>query len=47
MISWKENNGILFKVIEPLYNGKTYKTTINWILTNEKIERKLNFIFII
>lgn len=43
MISWKENNGILFKVIEPLYNGKTYKTTINWILTNEKIERKLNF----
>ena len=42
-ISWKENNGILFKVIEPLYNGKTYKTTINWILTNEKIERKLNF----
>lgn len=40
-ILWEENKGILFKVIEPLYNGKIYKTTINWILTNEKIERKL------
>ena len=40
-ILWEENKGILFKVIEPLYNGKTYKTTINWILTNEKIERNL------
>lgn len=34
-IEWKENTGILFKVIEPLYNGESYSTLINWILTNE------------
>ncbi len=32
-ISWAENVGILFKVIDPLYNGETYSTSINWILT--------------
>ena len=36
-ISWKENTGILFEVIEPLYNGETYSTLINWILTSEII----------
>lgn len=34
-ISWKENTGILFKIIEPLYNGEKYTTPINWILTSE------------
>lgn len=33
-ISWKENTGILFKVLLPLYNGETYSTLINWILTD-------------
>ena len=33
-ISWKENTGILFKVLSPLYNGETYSTLINWILTD-------------
>ena len=37
-ISWNEENGILFKVIEPLYNGETYSTEINWILSGEKLE---------
>lgn len=37
-ISWNENEGILFKVIEPLYNGETYSTLINWILTTEILE---------
>lgn len=32
-----ENDGILFKVIEPLYNGETYSTEINWILSGEKL----------
>lgn len=36
-ISWDENDGILFKVIEPLYNGETYSTEINWILSGEKL----------
>lgn len=34
-ISWNQNTGILFKIIEPLYNGETYSTFINWILTTE------------
>lgn len=34
-ISWKEDTGILFKIIEPLYNGEKYTTLINWILTSE------------
>ncbi len=33
-ISWKKNTGILFKVLLPLYNGETYSTLINWILTD-------------
>lgn len=37
-ISWDEGNGILYKVIEPLYNGETYSTEINWILSDEKLE---------
>ena len=34
-ITWNETTGILFKVIDPLYNGETYSTLINWKLTNE------------
>ena len=34
-ISWSENTGILFKIIEPLYNGETYSTLIHWTLTSE------------
>lgn len=34
-ISWKEDSGILFKIIEPLYNGEKYTTMINWMLSNE------------
>jgi hypothetical protein len=34
-IEWKENTGILFKVIDPLYNGESYSTLINWILSNK------------
>lgn len=34
-IDWKENTGILFKVIDPLYNGESYSTLINWILTDK------------
>lgn len=34
-ISWNENTGILFKIIEPLYNGETYSTLIHWTLTSE------------
>ena len=37
-ITWNKEVGILFQVIKPLYNGETYTTSINWILTNEKIE---------
>ena len=37
-IAWNEENGIWFKVIEPLYNGETYSTEINWILNGEKIK---------
>lgn len=33
-----KTDGILFQVINPLYNGETYTTSINWILTTEKIE---------
>lgn len=36
-ISWEEDKGILFKIIEPLYNGETYSTLINWILTSEAL----------
>ena len=37
-ISWAVDTGILFKVNEPLYNGETYSTLINWILTSEILE---------
>ena len=37
-IAWKENTGILFNVINPLYNGESYSTLVNWVLTDEKIE---------
>ena len=37
-ISWAENVGILFKVLDPLYNGETYSTSINWILTGTALE---------
>ena len=34
-IEWKENTGILFKVIEPLHNGESYSTLVNWLLTDK------------
>lgn len=34
-ISWSENTGILFKILEPLYNGETYSTLIHCTLTFE------------
>lgn len=34
-IEWKESTGILFKVIAPLYNGESYSTLINWVLTDK------------
>lgn len=34
-IEWKEKTGILFKVIEPLYNGESYSTLINWVLSDK------------
>ena len=37
-ITWNEKNGILFKVIDPLYNGESYSTLIKWILTAEKLD---------
>ena len=37
-ITWNETTGILFKVIDPLYNGETYSTLINWRLTNELLD---------
>lgn len=37
-ITWSEATGILFKVIDPLYNGETYSTLINWKLTNELLD---------
>ena len=37
-ITWNKTTGILFQVINPLYNGETYTTSINWILTSQKIE---------
>ena len=37
-IDWEENTGILFKVISPLYNGESYSTLINWILSNKLLE---------
>lgn len=36
-IEWKENTGILFKIISPIYNGETYSTLVNWILTDSKL----------
>lgn len=33
-ISWSEKTGILFKIIDPLYNGETYSTDIKWLLTS-------------
>lgn len=36
-IIWNKSDGILFQVIEALYNGETYTAQINWILTDEKI----------
>lgn len=35
-ITWNKTTGILFKIIDPLYNGETYKTNINWILTDKE-----------
>ena len=37
-IAWNETTGILFKVINPLYNVETYSTLINWKLTNELLD---------
>ena len=37
-IEWKENTGILFRVISPLYNGESYSTFINWILSDKLLE---------
>ena len=37
-ISWSADTGILFKINEPLYNGETYSTLINWILSSEILE---------
>lgn len=37
-ITWNEADGILFEVIEPLYNGEVYSSFIKWILTTEKLE---------
>ena len=34
-IEWKENTSILFKVIDPLYNGESYSTLINWVLSDK------------
>lgn len=34
-IKYNKTDGILFQVI--VYNGETYTTPINWILTEEKI----------
>lgn len=37
-ISWEQNKGILFKVIEPLYNCETYSAIINWMISTEKLK---------
>ena len=37
-ISWTETTGILFKVIAPLYNGESYSTLVNWILTDKILD---------
>ena len=37
-ITWNETTGILFEVINPLYNGESYSTLVKWILTNEIID---------
>lgn len=36
-IKCNKTDGILFQVIDALYNGETYTTPISWILTEEKI----------
>ena len=40
-ITWNETTGILFKVIDPLYNGESYSTLINWILTDELLDTNI------
>ena len=37
IINWSQKQGILFKVIEPLYNGETYSAEIHWMLVEEEI----------
>lgn len=37
-ITWNETTGILFEVINPLYNGESYSTLVKWILTNEMLD---------
>lgn len=36
-ITWSQKQGILFKVIEPLYNGETYSAEIQWKVSAEKL----------
>ena len=36
-ITWGQKEGILFKVIEPLYNGETYSAEIHWEASTEKL----------
>lgn len=36
-ITWNETTGILFEVINPLYNGESYSTSVKWILTSEML----------
>ena len=38
-ITWNETTGILFKVIDPLYNGESYSTLIKWVLTTEDLNK--------
>lgn len=38
-ITWNEITGILFKVIDPLYNGESYSTLIKWVLTTEDLNK--------
>ena len=37
-IEWSKTSGILFKVINPIYNGESYSTLVNWILTDKIID---------
>lgn len=36
-ITWSQKQGILFKVIKPLYNGETYSAEIQWKVSAEKL----------